>query len=176
MNDSFAWNERTKDFNESASRFSHHISAFSAAKKGRDMPLSDFQKRWCSDIMNQLSKFEITKVLFADMADASNPRSSFQRIKVPIDVGVINRRLSCDDYDSLSSWCNDVNLMWFNAKSCFQEGSANYLAAEYLKSWFEKKVAVCPLTAKDEWLLEFKKIQKKVDRLLKDPVSKKLFG
>jgi hypothetical protein len=116
--------------------------------------------------MNQLANFEVTKVLFADMADASNPRSSFQRVKTPMDFGIISRKLSNDGYDSVSSWCNDVNLMWFNAKNCFQERSANRMAADYLKSWFERKVAVCPLTEKDEWFLSFRRLQKKIGSLL----------
>jgi hypothetical protein len=125
------------------------------------------------DVLDQLARFEMTKALMSELSDAVHPRGGGQKLKTHMDLSVIRRKLATGKYDSVKAWKEDVDLIWFNAKNYSQTGGASAIVAKYLKSWFEKRVSRIPRSGAEDWLLKFKRAQRKAKKLLDLQVAKK---
>ena len=131
----------------------HLVQLFLSISGLRIMGLEGFQRRWCSRILDRLSGFKVTEHLKSDL------------------LANIRQKLASNGYRSVDDWINDVNMVWFNVRSEFQPGSAVYVIADYLESWFNKKVARYPTSETDEWVLKFQKVQKRLKLLAESDVK-----
>ena len=87
--------------------------------------------------------------------------------KTPMKIQIITEKLQCGKYASIQDWNNDMELIWFNAKNYYSQGSLMFDIIETLQSWYQKRTARLPLKEEDEWLCKYKKIQKRMNKIIK---------
>jgi hypothetical protein len=133
-------------------RISLHISP---------MPLALHDRAWCLGLLDKLSGFEITQTIF-NSTEFRNEAPL--RVKTPMTLDIVRQNLN--KYESVSDFGRDIELIWFNVKSCFEPESPMFLIALQLEQWFHKRLKKFPKTPMDEWMMQFQKVQKSVRQLL----------
>jgi hypothetical protein len=125
------------------------------------MPLTRYERQWCLNLLDKLASLELTQTIFNNAEFRSE---ASLRVKTPMTIDIIRQNLS--KYESVSDFGKDVDLIWFNVKSCFEADSPLYLIALQLEQWFSKRFQRIPKTSMDEWMMQFQKLQRSVGKLL----------
>lgn len=103
------------------------------------MSMPESQRKKCIDIMDKLFENK-TALMFSKPIDPEKENSPIYKdvVKTPIDLGTIRNRLLNNQYRSVADWKSDVNLVWSNSMSVYENHSILYYIAKHLKDEFRK--------------------------------------
>lgn len=90
----------------------------------------------------------------------------FEKIQRPMDLGTVLQNLHENKYPNVEKWREDMKLIWDNAMTYNARTSPLYAIAEDLAETFRKQTEVIPRSQAEEWLLEMRRQEEKVARIL----------
>jgi hypothetical protein len=136
-------------------------------KKGRVTTLSlavtttEVQRAHCIKITNKLIKLPIS-FLFRVPVDPAAVPDYYQKIKNPMDLGTVLRKLQHGQYSTLDKWKEDVGQIWRNAALYNGENSPIGLLARELADLFKRYCEAIPKTELEAWLIKVRKTERKL--------------
>lgn len=131
--------------------------------KSQQGGMTSTQNSFCVKVTEELSKLPIS-ILFLRPVDPirDNCPDYLDRIKSPMDLGTVMRKLKNHQYSTPERWKEDVNLIWHNAK--LYNGPDNFIStiAQELEEYFAEKTSFIPKKETEDWLLSINAIMKKL--------------
>ena len=139
--------------------------------------LSKEQILFCNNLMKKLEKKETHKFFKKQFLSDCNK---------PMDLSKVKEKLQNNEYESIFTWIQDIDLVWRNVKNSFSQDKINIDIADDLSQWFNKKCKQKILIkSKDKeqdvslrfleeiWILKNKKLKKKIFKLIQKITIKK---
>ena len=129
--------------------------------------MNKFQKKQCKSVIKKLCSMEISIPFQSDMSMKYGITESIKNyLQNPVNISIVKKRLYENHYQSLLEFESDVRLIWSNAMSLFQKGSAIFAMAEDCSVWFDKQMEQFPRSENELWLIKFNKIHRKLNNLV----------
>lgn len=104
--------------------------------------LSPNERRICKELTEKMLSRNICKAFDHPINELDeNVPDYYQKIKNPMDLGTVNRKLNNKMYRNVAEWISDVETIWLNAMKFNKEGTPFHLIALEMQSWFRKQVS-----------------------------------
>lgn len=129
--------------------------------------MNEIQKEFAQKITKKLTLIPIS-VFFLNPVDpvADNVPDYFEKIRKPMDLHTVTKKLESDSYASVEEWRKDVNLIWKNALTYHNEGTFINSIARELMDVFKNMSETIPKSELDAWMFKVRKMQNKLDKLI----------
>ena len=138
--------------------------------------MTQIQKNYCIKVTRKIMDYPIS-VFFLNPVDPERDRAPdyFQKIRRPMDLGTVMKKLEGDNYSTVDKWKEEMNLIWKNATTYNNESNYIYMIAKELSDIFRKFCENVPKTEIDFWLYKVRKTHTKLMKLIEskpDPTRK----
>jgi hypothetical protein len=127
--------------------------------------MSPVQQQFCLKITEKMIKLPISTE-FRDPVDPLKVPGYFEKIKRPMDLNSVMRKLADRGYPSAERWKEDMNLIWKNAMTYNAENSVHYRLAKELNDYFRGKCDSMPRTELELWVGKIAQALAKLMKLL----------
>lgn len=114
--------------------------------------LSNSQKQKCFEIMDSITKYNISK-MFLQPVDPIRDECSdyFTIIKKPMDLGTVRKKLETDQYHTVEQWKEDVNLIWTNTVTYNGQKALISTLAKTLQGIFKSLTTYFSSDVESDW-------------------------
>jgi hypothetical protein len=116
------------------------------------MPLTDYDRHWCSATLTELLKWPLTQP-FRNPVDPirDGAKNYFEKIKQPMDLGTVKIKLSEGLYQSVSDFIDDLHLICTNAIAYNGENSMFAYIATDILTWVDQQYKSKPQSQEADW-------------------------
>lgn len=126
-------------------------------------------------IMDELCDHPITSTFLDPVPTGEDaPAKYFEIIKKPIDLGTIKKNLGDGKYATLQEWISDVELVWKNAETYNEPGSAVAVNAGEGRRIFEKLSRRTSKYLMGAWCSEAYRLKRKITEIIQNPPQGKV--
>lgn len=138
------------------------------------MPLSPKRKQIMIDIINALLQKKISS-FFSKPVDpeADSCPDYLSIITSPMDLSTVLTKIHINAYRNFSSFRDDVDLIWSNAKLYNGKESIISLFADQLSKWFKQMIKGYSDDENADWLSKYNSLAKDIDQLTNKLVERK---
>ena len=106
----------------------------------------------CVDIMDKLMAHPCAAMFLNPVDPENDDAPNYHAIvKHPIDLTHIYKKLSGNEYTSITQWDKDMNLIWNNAEKFYNKGSMPAILAGELKHHYDKEYQRIKLLKLPTW-------------------------
>jgi hypothetical protein len=136
--------------------------------------MTEIQHRFCIKITQKVMGLAIA-ASFLEPVDPNEAIGYLDKIKKPMDLGSVLRKLMENQYSSVDRWKEDMNLIWRNAMTYNAERSILYALAKELNEYFRRKCEHIPRNELEFWIYHVNRTHIKLMKLLEakpDPTKK----
>ncbi|KAH0791447.1 Bromodomain containing protein [Histomonas meleagridis] len=132
--------------------------------------LSKFQHAKCLEITEKLINWPICSP-FIEMVDPERDGAPdyFEFIKKPMALNEVKRKIIANEYETITEWEDDVNLIWSNAITYNGEDTLFTHMAKEASLWFSNKMKRFPSTQEEDWTGKIQRTTKKLLDVLSHP-------
>lgn len=132
--------------------------------------LTKFQHTKCLEITEKLINWPICSP-FVEKVDPERDGAPdyYDVIKKPMHLNEVKRKIIANEYETVSDWENDVNLIWSNAKTYNGEETLFTHMAMEAALWFSNKMKRFPSTQEEDWTGKIQRTTKKLLDVLSHP-------
>ena len=120
---------------------------------------------YCKKVTQKLYDLPIASFFRSPVDLASTPGYK-EKIKRPMDLGTILRKLDTNQYTSIEKWKEDMNLVWVNALTYNDQKSVVHIIARQLQNEFKNYSDRAPRNEMQAWTFEMAHKQDKLAYLL----------
>lgn len=127
------------------------------------MPLSDYEKQWCSTLIGDMMKWQLTQPFRVPVDPVRDSAETYlDVIENPMDFGTIRKKLVDGKYQKLQSFIDDLHLVCDNAILFNGEDSMFGYIASDIKQRIDDKVKGRAVSQEDEWQRRLTKVVMKL--------------
>lgn len=139
------------------------------------LPMDERRRQICLDITKKMMDYPCAKC-FLEPVDPSE-KEYLAIIKSPQDLTSILSRLENSNYQTVDSWEQDVNLIWYNAEKFNGSNSYIFILASQLAKRFNNIKKAIDIERLENWTKLFYKLEAQLDSLMKSspPPAKEYF-
>jgi len=142
------------------------------------MSISEYEKGWCTRILNDMFKWHLTapfRVPVDPVRDGAE--GYYEKIKNPIDLSAIKKKLNDNKYITSEQFIDDVRLIHRNAQEFNGDNSMiTYIASDIIK-WLEEQVKTKAASYDEEWRNKMKCLTEKLNNHMDlNPATWRLSG
>lgn len=123
--------------------------------------LSDYDKAWCNKLLLDLTKMPITNPFKAPVDTAQFPEY-LTYVSQPMDFGTMKKKLQNNEYPTVQSFIDDINLICENAKIFNGEQSILSIICDDIMAETNKQYSEKSNNADEEW---YKSLSKAIFKL-----------
>lgn len=87
------------------------------------------------------------------------------KIKNPMDLGTVRKKLEDNEYDTITQWKADVELIWENSFTYNGKNSLVSVLARQLQTFFKSMTEYITENERDDWLNKFNDLRGKLNAL-----------
>lgn len=122
------------------------------------MIMGSYDKNWCQRTLNEMYKWHLTSI-FRNPVDPvrDGAPNYFEKVKKPIDLSTIKKKLVSDEYKSPQEFVDDVNLIYENSFLYNGENSIITYIAKDISNWIHEKFKNKASSQEEEWERDLKK-------------------
>jgi hypothetical protein len=124
------------------------------------MPLTDWQRQWCLDVMDKINQKPISVPFQREFA------SDAGTIGISYHLTAVREKLESGTYATMQEWVQDMRLIWLSAQKLFRKGTPLNAMATHLSDWFERRFHTFPRCQMEEWLMKFNATREKLRALV----------
>ncbi|OHT13729.1 Bromodomain containing protein [Tritrichomonas foetus] len=131
------------------------------------MPLSNVLLKKCISCVDYLLTFQISK-MFATPVDPERDMcpTYLQVIQKPMDLGTIRKKLENNEYDKVSDFKADIELVWENAITFNGKTALIATLARQLQATFKEKAEFITDDEKEGWLYELNELKARFNNVI----------
>jgi hypothetical protein len=135
------------------------------------MVLKDYDKLWCTNILTELFKWQLTQPFRVPVDPVRDGAKNYLEIvKNPMDLGTVKKKLSENQYRQAKEFVDDLFLVCENAILFNGENSIFGFIAQDVRKWIEDQWKEKAATLDEEWQKRLETIVVKLhDHVAKAP-------
>jgi hypothetical protein len=129
--------------------------------------LSEFQRRWCIDILDKLKKKRIAEPFHKKLVPDQSQNQKYADLPDLLDLDMCRSKLQTEEYESVIQFGIDVRKVFSGNIQAHPPGHPIFQMACDLQEWFEKRFLQFPRSQHELWMMNLEKARKKVASLIK---------
>lgn len=116
------------------------------------MSFSEFDKSWCSKVLNDLNKWPITSPFRQPVDPVRDNAPNYPQIVTnPMDFSTMRKKLNNNEYTSVQEFIDDIQLICDNAKKFNGETSMYALICDDIMAEVHRQYSEKATTQDEEW-------------------------
>lgn len=128
-------------------------------------PLSGVVLSYCKKVTQKIYDTSISE-FFREPVDVKSIPGYSEKIKHPMDLSTVLKKLNSNQYSSVDKWKEDMNLIWINATNFNGPDTPAYVMAKQLQSIFKGYTEKIPRNEFQAWAFKMSHEQEKLLTLL----------
>jgi hypothetical protein len=142
--------------------------------------MSPISHRFCLKVTEKIMRLPIASAFCLPVdPQRDNCPDYFDKIKKPMDLSLVHKKLTENQYPSVDRWKEDMNLIWKNATLYNSDRSFLYGVAKELNDFLKRKCENIPTTETQLWHYKVGRAHAQLVKLLDakpDPTKKLILG
>ena len=119
----------------------------------------------CTKITKKFLEMPLA-IFFVDAVDSRSAPGYAEKIKKPMCLSKVLKKLQENKYNTIEKWKDDVNLVWNNAITYNNQGTPLHLIAKELKELFKIKTENIPHNVNEIWTKKIAKCHNELTQML----------
>lgn len=134
------------------------------------MPLSELKRKQILEILDNILSYR-TSAFFDHPVDPVNDQlpNYLKIVKKPMDLGTIRNKIEQNEYDSISSFIADVELVWSNAILFNGRNSMIFNIVRYLQAKFKEQTEFLSDDTRKDWINQMNDLRNKLNNIISNP-------